>query len=308
MENPEAYSFEAAPAECGIQQHDYMPVNKYQTYSTEAVSRMANVFTSDDNGKIKEVSFFTTTPGTTASFKIYLLTADGDDPEDGECVYESVPKTYDWGGYHKEALPDDAKVGVVKNQRYSVVVEETTPSGNYSISFGRSSDEEDYGSCKFHAVLNAGESYLYIDDKWNDLSDTEIQNVLNGGKTGTEMDNFPIKTYLSPVETNGAYLVLNGLDPYGENYEPIKIGSKIGYEAFFKGGTDDLPSSPVIIWSSSNPEILSIEIADSDNCKAVITGLKKGTYKVKVKVKAAGNNKYKSSGWKKVTFKIRVRF
>ena len=36
-------------------------------------------------------------------------------------------------------------------------------------------------------------------------------------------------------------------------------------------------------------------------------GLKKGTYKVTVKVKAAGNKKYKASSWKKVTFRIRVK-
>lgn len=36
-------------------------------------------------------------------------------------------------------------------------------------------------------------------------------------------------------------------------------------------------------------------------------GLKKGTYKVSVKVKAAGNANYKASTWKTVTFKVRVR-
>lgn len=36
-------------------------------------------------------------------------------------------------------------------------------------------------------------------------------------------------------------------------------------------------------------------------------GLKKGTYKVKVKVKAAGNTNYKSSAWKTVILKIKVR-
>ena len=35
--------------------------------------------------------------------------------------------------------------------------------------------------------------------------------------------------------------------------------------------------------------------------------LKKGTYKVKVKVKAAGNANYKASAWKTVTFKVRVK-
>ena len=36
-------------------------------------------------------------------------------------------------------------------------------------------------------------------------------------------------------------------------------------------------------------------------------GLKKGTYKIKIKVRAAGNDQYKRSEWKKVTCKIKVR-
>ena len=36
-------------------------------------------------------------------------------------------------------------------------------------------------------------------------------------------------------------------------------------------------------------------------------GLKKGTYKVKVKIKAAGNSNYKASAYKTVTFKIIVK-
>ena len=35
--------------------------------------------------------------------------------------------------------------------------------------------------------------------------------------------------------------------------------------------------------------------------------LRKGTYKVKVKVTAAGNNNYKASSTKTVTFKIKVK-
>ena len=35
--------------------------------------------------------------------------------------------------------------------------------------------------------------------------------------------------------------------------------------------------------------------------------LKKGTYKIKVKVMSTGNASYKESGWKTVTFKIKVK-
>ena len=36
-------------------------------------------------------------------------------------------------------------------------------------------------------------------------------------------------------------------------------------------------------------------------------GLKKGTYSMKVRVKAAGSDNYKPSAWKTVTFKVRVK-
>ena len=36
-------------------------------------------------------------------------------------------------------------------------------------------------------------------------------------------------------------------------------------------------------------------------------GLKKGTYKLKVKVRAAGNKNYKTSGWKTVSIRIRIK-
>lgn len=40
---------------------------------------------------------------------------------------------------------------------------------------------------------------------------------------------------------------------------------------------------------------------------AIKKGLKKGTYKIKVKVKAAGNTNYKASAWKVLTFKVKIK-
>lgn len=50
-----------------------------------------------------------------------------------------------------------------------------------------------------------------------------------------------------------------------------------------------------------------ITIAKKTGRVTVKKGLKKGTYKVNVKVKAKGNANYKASPWKTVTFKIKVR-
>jgi endo-1,4-beta-xylanase len=50
-----------------------------------------------------------------------------------------------------------------------------------------------------------------------------------------------------------------------------------------------------------------IAINQSTGKVTVKKGLKKGTYKVKVKVKAAGNANYKASAWKTVTFSVIVK-
>ena len=50
-----------------------------------------------------------------------------------------------------------------------------------------------------------------------------------------------------------------------------------------------------------------ITIAKKTGKVTVKKGLKKGTYKVKVKVKAAGNANYKASKVKTVTFKVIVK-
>ena len=50
-----------------------------------------------------------------------------------------------------------------------------------------------------------------------------------------------------------------------------------------------------------------INIASKSGKVTVKKGLKKGTYKVTVRVKAGGNSNYNASAWKTVTFKVRVK-
>ena len=50
-----------------------------------------------------------------------------------------------------------------------------------------------------------------------------------------------------------------------------------------------------------------IAISKTTGKVTVKKGLKKGTYKIKVKVKAAGNANYKASALKTATFKVRVK-
>ena len=53
-------------------------------------------------------------------------------------------------------------------------------------------------------------------------------------------------------------------------------------------------------WSSSNKKVATV------NSKGVVKGIKKGTYKLKVKVTAAGNSNYKA-GTRIITVTIKVK-
>ena len=56
--------------------------------------------------------------------------------------------------------------------------------------------------------------------------------------------------------------------------------------------------------TSGNKKIVINRTTDKVTVKK---DLKKGTYKVKVKIKATGNANYKASAWKTVTFKVKVK-
>ena len=66
-----------------------------------------------------------------------------------------------------------------------------------------------------------------------------------------------------------------------------------------------MPTVSEIVHAKDNQETaLSGDVTGKVTVKK---GLKKGTYNVKVKVKALGNNNYKASVTKTVTFKVKIK-
>ncbi len=99
---------------------------------------------------------------------------------------------------------------------------------------------------------------------------------------------------------------------------PLKIKAKTATVKYskLKKKTQTLKVSKVITFTKKGQGTLSYK-KSSGNKKITINkktgkvtikkGLKKGTYKIKVKVRAAGNANYNASSWKTVTFKIKVK-
>ncbi len=281
MQAPEAYSFDVSDKEYIINQHDLMPLDDYEEYATEAENKTANVFTAEENEKLTDVSIFTATPGTKAVWQLYLLNDDPEGPEDGVCLISSQEKTYTYGGYHRETIPDDQQVIIPKGHKYSVVVTEMTPGNKYSVSFGTqvAYDKDPRYPYWYKSVINKGESYFYIDGGWNDLSDQKIQNIFLGEENEGKlcMDNFPIKVYSLPsnVQQSPPQVRKGGRLVKSLTLFPWEKDIKLDAEFEAVDGTD--PSGCTVkSWKSSDEGIFTIE-ESQDRFNAKITAVKPGT-------------------------------
>ena len=268
IRDPETYLFEEAGSDTVIDQYDFMPVTAYEQYKTDNPSRMANIFTADQDETLEDISFVTTTPGMSVSFGVYLLEEGVTDPDGGICAASADNLVFALGGYHRVSL--DEAVELVRGQRYAIVVEQRTPSGEYSVTVNEGiSEETSYnGSVYMTGVVNKGESFYYLDGAWRDLSDDSIRNVLEDSEAS--IDNFAIKGYASPVEPKP---YLEARFSSGGLLKDFELGQ---YETktircTIKGATDDIPVQPDFTWTSSDESVLSIEVNETKHgAEAVI--------------------------------------
>ena len=86
-------------------QHDYMPVGDALSFFSDEEMKMGNIFTASHCEELEDVSCFTSKPGMTVKYEIYLLDGYSKAPEEGLKVAE-METTYRYGGYHLESLKD----------------------------------------------------------------------------------------------------------------------------------------------------------------------------------------------------------
>ncbi|MBQ9049033.1 MAG: hypothetical protein IJ126_00270, partial [Lachnospiraceae bacterium] len=110
-----------------VQQYDYALGHHVREVVSDSESKAANVFAADRNAKLTDISVFTTTPNTEASYEIYLLRSKYRDPYDGVKIQSGEGYSFEYGGYHRFTLKEP--VNLFRGQAYSVVLSQKTPSG-----------------------------------------------------------------------------------------------------------------------------------------------------------------------------------
>ena len=163
------------------------------------------------------------------------------------------------------------------------------------------------------------------------LSGVEVTVDLNGAKTYTTDSNGQIKvsTKTLPAKTYTAKVTFNGNTKYEKSANdfkvtvnkaanPLKVKGKTLKIKFkeLKKKTQKLKVTKAVKFTKKGQGTLTykkvkgnkkISINKKNGKITIKKGLKKGTYKVKVKIRAKGNVNYLASAFKTVTFKIKIK-
>lgn len=317
--NVEALEFDKTNAkDYYVYEHDYMPVDHIESAAISDKVSTSNIFTADDNINISEITCQTTTPNTTVHYELYALKKNFKNPTDGDKLYETDVK-YTYGGFHRYDL--DKEAIVKKGNKFSVVVTQQAPDKKYMFNtyfgvnnnYAKLNDLFNYSK----GVINKGESMLYADGQWIDMSGAWIKDLIMGSDSFfVDMDNFPIKAYADEVDIPDDS---SKSDSVEKKANTIKISAKTKSVKAKSLKAKKQTVKPLTVKNAQGKVTYKLVKKGSSskifkklkiNSKGVIT-LKKGTYKkgkynVVVKVFAAGNKEYESKT-KSVTAQIRIK-
>ena len=235
-----------------IDEYDYMHFKNVENWLSDTGLQMANRFTADYDEVLKCVSCQTGNDNTKVKVEVYLLNDGAVCPDDGELA-TAQEMIYEHAGYHRMTL--DTPVEVKASHDYAIVVTESVEHEGkqyYSLNTGKDINEEgvnqkekvieaylkenniegditDYiDRCYSKSVVNAGESYVYIDElgQWFDFSDlVQTMSENSSDKFSHDYDNFSIKGYAEFADPEEAAMIqAEG----GKNIAPLKYSKPKG--------------------------------------------------------------------------------
>ena len=198
-----------------IDQYDLMMTQWYGSSEYNSETKMANVFDAEADETLFQIEYRTSSPDTKASYAVYKITED-DNPSSGSLLEEGI-NTHQYAGFHKIDLKGE--YALKKGEKYSVVLTMERASekdGNMVFTEVFPFSASFYKGLSVKGIINKGESYLFTDGKWIDISQTQedmlkrayqqcaddlasnqgLPEIELDKKTVT-VDNYPIKAILA---------------------------------------------------------------------------------------------------------------
>lgn len=195
-------------------QYDLMMTIWYGTTDYDDETKMANVFEAEEDEKLCQIEYRTSYPDAEVSYEIYKDTSD-DDPSSGKLLEKGV-STHKFAGSHVIDL--NGEYPLKEGERYSIIL--TMKRGDtYTevFPYGTQINTEIVKELAVKGIINKGESYLFTNGKWNDMtamrdslleraykqcaeniaSDKAVPDI-ELDKNTFAVDNYPIKGILTP--------------------------------------------------------------------------------------------------------------
>ena len=193
-------------------EYDLMPVDSMHStlYNTPVYS--ANIFDISEDSVLGYVSVMTGDLDAVVTANIFLLDENSDGPTDGKLL-ESVTESFPYAGYHRITLSNglllhkNSRIGIVILNRVQtsegVKFAITNGTGTKKIdpdAFGETADNEYDQTAYSVGIVNPGESFIMLEDRWIDWSFAVdfFSTYLDTGFTA--FDNLPIKAYVYPLD------------------------------------------------------------------------------------------------------------
>ena len=227
IESPLSFVFDSSESTkhttLNYDQYDLLMTEWYGSTDYSDETKMANVFDAEEDENLFQIAYATGSEKTEVTYEIYK-DVDDDDPSSGTLLEKGINR-HTYKGFFKIDLKDEYELK--KGDKYSVVLtmkRVTNGDGDmtYTEVFPYSTDF--FRNMTVRGVVNEGESFLYSDGKWSDMTaskDSLIDRAFEQGakeinsmrliegmgielhtdsKDSFTVDNYPIKAISSPAE------------------------------------------------------------------------------------------------------------
>ena len=201
-----------------IDQYDLMMTIWYGCTEHDTETKTANVFDAEDDESLYQIAYATGSEKTEVTYEIYKDIKD-DDPSSGTLLETGVHR-HTFEGFYQIDLKKEYTLK--KGEKYAVVLTMKHISDDrdpvYTEVFPYST--EFFEGMSVTGIINQGESYLYSDGKWSDLSamkdsltqtayqyckevlqsDPSLPELKLKGTDSMAVDNYPIKAISAPIK------------------------------------------------------------------------------------------------------------
>ena len=219
--DPLSYVFDAEKAvkhtSPNYDQYDLLMTDWYGSTDYDTETKMANVFDAEEDESLYQIAYTTSHSKTEVTYEVYK-DIEEDNPSSGTLLEKGVSR-HTYAGYYIINLKSGYTLKQGENYAVVLTMKQETGDGSAKYTEVIPYSTEFFEGMTVKGIINKGESYLFTDGKWTDMStmkdslterayeqcsneiatDKALPDLKLKGKESMAVDNYPIKAILAPA-------------------------------------------------------------------------------------------------------------